>query len=268
MTATVATADVDSVVKRADTLFARKRGDDPAPPEYVKAIADAVRPLLGQPVAAPVDDVQVKQLLADKQRLDDLAGELRKQADSRAKVIDRQVREIADLKQQLATADEDARRRIDAAVGAMETPLRAAQDEVEKLRHALTLRTTEVDEARAERDTARAQLRDKPAGADGQLQAENAELADQLAQAQEQLANTRRNLELANRTLDEIADEQESQPAHAHQYPVDLATGQRGPCSCRKPWIRDLAEGEEVVPDVEPLDQLFARIRNELGEAS
>lgn len=274
MTATMPHADaldVDGLFKRIDARYARKAGDDPAPAAYIKAFADAIRPHLGQP-AAPADDAQTKALRADNGRLSDLAEELRKQADTRGNVIDRQAREIADLKRQLDAADEDTRGRIDAAVTAMETPLKAAHDEIEKLRHALTLRTTEIDEARAERDTARAQLRDRPAGADstagGQLQTENAELADQLAQIQEQLSLARRDLTAANRTLDEIADEESSRPvvAHRHEYEVDPRTGEHKPCRCDKPWIRDLEDGDEVVPDVEPLDALFDRIRAEWPE--
>jgi DNA repair exonuclease SbcCD ATPase subunit len=271
VTATVARPDLVDVLKRADGQYAKRAGDDPAIPEYLTALATAVRPLLGQPAAGPVDDVQVKQLLDDKQRLGDLAGELRKQAESRAKVIDGQTREIADLKRQLDAADEDTRRRIDAAVGALETPLRTAQDDADKLRQALTLRTQELDEARAERDTARAQLRDKPGpdlAAVGQLQTENSELADQLAQAQGQLSLANRSLELANRTLDEIADE-EPAAAHVHHYPVDGPGEEAQPCVCGQPYPRSYAhaEFEDIVPDVEPWGDLFGRIRDQVGEA-
>jgi hypothetical protein len=237
--------DIDGLFKRIDARYARKAGDDPAPAAYIKAFADAIRPHLGQSVAAPVDDVQVKQLLADKQRLSDLAEELRKQAETRGGVIDRQVHEIAELKKWAS-----------------------------ELKH-------HVDEARAERDTARAQLRDRPiddtvrqklaaAAADVTVKEKLAAAAEQVAQLTEQLAAANRDLALANRTLDEIADEEANRPdagPHRHLYELDPATGQHKPCECKQPWIRGLVdEGEPVVPDVEPLDQLFARIRSEWPE--
>lgn len=160
MTATIAAADLDVAVRRADDRWARRHGDEPAAPEYLKQITDAVRPLLTQPVAAPSDDSRVKQLLFDKQRLQDLVDELRKHVAARDKALDRQAREIAALKQDLATAEEDTRRRVTAAAATLEAPLKAARDEVDKLRQALTLRTTELDVARAERDTARSRVRD------------------------------------------------------------------------------------------------------------
>jgi hypothetical protein len=193
-------------------------------------LADAVRVQIITPLTAGgrpvVDDVQVKQLLADKQRLEDVVADLRKQVVGHGKTVERQTRELHELK-------------------------------------------NDLDEARAARDTAVAQLRDRPAaGVDAsvldQAQRDNARLADELAQ-------TRRNLELANRTLDEIADEDASRPAvaHRHEYEVDPRTGEHWPCPCGKPWIRDLIHDDEpVVPDVEPWDALFDRIRAELGEAS
>lgn len=223
MTATVPKIpDPLLVLRRAEQ---RHTGEEPGDLTH---LADAVRDLIIAPLTAgsapAVDDVQVKQLLADKRRLEDVIAELRKVVDGHARSYEREKAASGELKKQL-------------------------------------------DEARAERDTARAQLRDRPdTGVDpsllDQAQRDSARLADELACA-------RRDLAMANRTLDEIADEQADQPAHVHQYPVDLATGQRGPCSCHKPWIRDLTEDDEpVVPDIEPLDQLFARIRTELQETT
>lgn len=161
MTATIApAADLDGVIRRADSRWARRHGDEPAAPEYLKQIIDAVRPLLGQPAAAPADDSQLDQLLFDKQRLQDLVDELRKHVAARDKTLDRQARELAALKQDLATAEEDTRRRVTAAAATLEIPLKTAQDKVTELYVALKLRTKELDEARAERDTARARLRD------------------------------------------------------------------------------------------------------------
>lgn len=278
MTATVAKIpDPLTVLTRAER---KATGEEPGDLGH---LAEAVRTQIIMPLTAGgtpvVDDVRVKQLLADKQRLDDLVIELRKMAETRGNVIERQTREIAELKksaselkQHLATANSDTQRRIDAAVGAVTESWATRGDEVDKLRHAMKLRTTELDEARAERDTLAAQLRDKPAAPDlaavGQLQTENAELADQLAQAQEQLATTRRDLELANRTLDEIADE-EPAAAHVHHYPVPGPGEEARPCVCGQPYPRSYADAEfeEVVPDVEPWGDLFGRIRDQVAEA-
>jgi len=265
--------DVLAVLKRTDGQFARRSGDDPAAPDYLKALADAVQPLLvnGKPATAKpaVDDVQVKQLLADKERLEEVTAGLRRDLAARGKGTEAQAREIAELKAKLAAADEDTRRRIDAAVAAIKGTADAMAAKVDELRKALTLRTAELDDARAERDTARAQLRDRPAaGVDAsvldQAQRDNARLADELAQ-------TRHNLELANRTLDEIADEEAGRPAAVHRHRYELAAPGEIPedCECGQPWIRDLVEEEdEVVPDVEPWAALFDRIRDEWPEAS
>lgn len=49
MTATVSTGpDVASVLKRADARYNHRRGDDPAPSEYLDALVLAVNPLLDQ----------------------------------------------------------------------------------------------------------------------------------------------------------------------------------------------------------------------------
>jgi len=270
----VTAVDVLAVLKRTDGQFARRSGDDPAAPDYLRALADAVQPLLvnGKPAAAKpaVDDVQVKQLLADKERLEEVTAGLRRDLAARGKGTEAQAREIAELKAKLAAADEDTRRRIDAAVAAIKGTADAMAAKVDELRKALTLRTAELDDARAERDTARAQLRDRPAaGVDAsildQAQRDNARLADELAQ-------TRHNLELANRTLDEIADEEAGRPAsarHWHQFEVDPRTGEHHPCRCGQPWIRALVEDdEEIQPDIEPWAALFDRIRDELGEVA
>lgn len=260
--------DVLDVLKRTDGQFARRSGDDPATPEYLKKLADAVRPLVvnGKPAPAlpAVDDVQVKTLLADKQRLEDVAVELRKQAESRGKVVDAQKREIAELKQRLAAADADTKRRIDAAVGAITTATGAVGGKVEELRAQLAAKDRETNEARAERDTARAQLRDaeaQPHGGVELMQSDLARLANELAAAQ-------RDRDAANRTLDEIADEQAARPdeTHACRWPLAEPGTEPGPCACGKPWPRSAAlfEVEEVVPDVDPWADLFGRIRGEV----
>lgn len=233
MTATVTRPDVVDVLRRADGQFAKRAGDDPANPEYLTALATAVRPLLGQSTAAPakVDDVQVKQLLADKQRLETVVEEQRKILQSSGKEYDRIARE------------------------------NAAKDR-------------EINEARAARDTAVAQLREQgtsPHGALQLAQEDNVRLADELAAVQEQLSTTRRDLAAANKTLDEIADEEAGQPtpAHVHLYAPTKPGEQPGPCACKHPYPRAFEfDDDEVQPDVEPWSRVFDRIRAQLDEVT
>ncbi|MGW4525138.1 hypothetical protein [Amycolatopsis sp. NPDC004378] len=313
MTATVAAPTIDSVLKRTDAQWARRFGDDPAPPEYLAAHAAALRPLLEQNGGPGVDAEEVARLRSEsdargriiaqrdatieglkerlaKARQAGTAGvervtrerdEARRQlADARAQgtggaaaaEVESLTREVAELKEKLAAADEDARRRIDAAVGAVTAATDGMAGKVDELRRALAAKDREINEARAERDTARGQLRDAAPAADtSRLTAEIAELKQQLATQGQQLAAATRDLALANRTLDEIADEEADRQAavpHRHQFEVDLKTGKHANCECGQPWIRDLAEdGDPVVPDVEPLAVMFDRIRAEVAEA-
>lgn len=266
MTATAAPpADVTSVVRRADTLYAKRFGDDPAPPEYVKAIADAVRPLLGQPGAAPAKvDGQAKALAEDNARLEEIVAELRRQIGVGDKAMDKLAREITNLKTQngaletkLGEAVEDTKRRVDAAVNAIQTVVTTLRDEAEKYHQKLAAKDREINEARAERDTATAQLRDRPAAAPSgeleQLRTDNARLL--------------RDLTAANRTLDEIADEEADAPAHIHHYPAPGPGQPLQPCACKQPYPRDPASFEvadEEVPDVEPWSAVIGQVRGEL----
>jgi HAMP domain-containing protein len=232
VTATLAPT-VDSVLRRADGRWASRTGDEPAPPEYLAALATALRPLLEQS-GAPGTDVE------------ELAR-LRSEFDARGRIIAQRDKTIEDLTEKLAKA------RLAGTAG------------VERV-------TRERDEARQQLADARAQLADgAPAAEVERLAAEIAELKQQLAAEGERLAAVTRDLAMANATLDEIADEESSRPAaapHRHQYEVDLKTGERKPCECEQPWIRDLVEDDEPVePDVEPLTELLNRIRVEAAEA-
>lgn len=236
MTATFTAVDLDVAVKRADGRWATRNGDEPASLDYLKHMADAVRPLLGQP-SGPVDDVQVQQLLADKQRLNDLAEELRKQADTRGKVIDRQTRDLAALKKQLTDAETDSRRRIDAAVSAVTADGEKLREEADRLRQALVLRTGELDEARVGvADLQAAELVE-------QLKADNAALAEQLAVAQQAAP-------------------------HHHQYVVDAPGSEPRPCECGQPYPRTVVVTEPVKPSTpEPWADLFGQIRADARKA-
>ncbi|HET6290472.1 MAG TPA: hypothetical protein VFG15_27460 [Amycolatopsis sp.] len=221
--------DVLDVLKRADSRYVRNTPDDPAAPEYLKALADSVRPLVvnGKPAAAlpVVDEEQMQKLQVDKRRLDARVTELRSMVATRDGSLDK------------------------------------LKSTVEALKIDLVQLKTELNEARAERDTARGQLRDaeaRPNGGVELLQADNARLANDLAAAQRDLAN-------ANATLDAIADEQAA-AVHVCQWPVAEPGTEPGPCACGKPWPRSAGvETEEIVPDVEPWDALFGQIRGEVA---
>jgi hypothetical protein len=234
MTATVATPTLDSVLKRADAQYARRNGDDPASPEYLAALAKAARPLLEQ-TGGTVPGVDLEEL-----------DRLRSESDARGRLLDDRAAEIVEL--------------------------------TTKLERARSVGTTSVERLTRERDEARQKLADAlaqvadgaPAAEVERLTREVAELKQQLADEGERLAATTRDLALANQTLDEIADEEANRPAaapHRHQYEVDPVTGEHRPCDCGQTWIRDLVDdGEPVVPDVEPLAELFARLRAEWPE--
>jgi len=263
MTATIAAADVDVTVKRADGRWASRNGDEPASPDYLKHMADAVRPLLGQPPAGPVDDVQVKQLLADKERLDDLVDELRKQADTRGATIDRQARQIQDLRRDLDAADAEARRRVDAAASTMEEPLRVAEKEANRLREALVLRTQELDDARA-------QLRNRPAAdpTREKLVAAAAEVT-----TREKLAAAGADVERLTAEVARLTERLAAReiPEHSCLYPIAEPAAEPGPCEvCQRPYPRsaDAYELEDdVPPTVEPWAALFGQIRAEAEKA-
>jgi hypothetical protein len=237
MTATIAASDLDGVVKRADDRWARRQGDEPASPEYLEVIVNAVRPLLGQPVTGPVDDVQVKQqLLADKQRLADLVDELRKQADARGKIVERQARELTALKQDLGAAGVDARRRVDAAAEAMQAPLKAAQDEVDRL----TALTTELSSTVKARGAI--------------IERREADVAQ------------------LHGTVDELRAKltavEQAKPPHQHRYVVDAPGTEPRPCACGQSYPRAAIATEDVEPSApEPWAELFGQIRDEAKKA-
>lgn len=86
MTATLnshSLADVRRLLERADRRFAHRTGDDPATPEYLTALVDAVASMLGNaPASAPAADVEV-------QRLTDLVAEFRKRDEAASRSIER-----------------------------------------------------------------------------------------------------------------------------------------------------------------------------------
>jgi hypothetical protein len=169
-------------------------------------------------------------------------------------VDDAQVKQLQFDKQRLDDLVTELRKHVTARDKTIDRQVQQVTD----LKH-------QLDEARAERDTATAQLREQgpaPDGALAQAQADNARLADELACA-------RRDLRWANKALDEIADDEASRPAivHVHQH-LTAGPGEFPEnCACGHPWPRNPTddEPEEVVPDVEPWGDLFGQIRSELG---
>jgi len=241
MTATIAPADLDGVIRRADARWASRHGDEPAAPAYLQQIIAAVRPLLGQPPAGPVDDVQVKQLLADKQRLEDLADELRKQADSRAKVIDGRRREIAELHKQVAERTASLEERV-AAFKLLEKDLAAAREQLAAAGADVERLTAHVTEL------------------DSQVQARGAIIE-------------RRDADVAqlHTTVDELRAKlaaEQATPAHHHRYVVEAPGTEPRPCECGQPYPRAVIVTEAVEPSApEPWAELLGRIRDEAKKA-
>jgi hypothetical protein len=242
MTATIAAADLDGVVKRADDRWARRQGDEPASPEYLEVIVNAVRPLLGQPAAAPVDDGQLRQLLDDKQRLGDLAGELRKQADSRAKVIDGQGREITVLRKQVAESTASLEERV-SAFKLLEKDLAAACEQL------------------------------AAAGADVEhLTALTAELSSTVKARGAIIERREADVAQLHGTVDELRAKltavEQAEPPHQHRYVVDAPGTEPRPCACGQSYPRAAIATEDVEPSApEPWAELFGQIRDEAKKA-
>lgn len=208
MSGAIATVDAKKILERADKKYAAHRGDDPAPDDFLGALAHAVQqqiidPLIAGTAAAPGDP-----------------------------------------------------------------------DELEVLRRKLAGKDAEINHARAERDTARGLLKDATAAPrpDAAVLAEVEQLRDALAKTTTELnavrtalKNTKRDLDYANRTLDELADEHTAAP-HRHAYPIAKPGEDPQPCACREPYPRtNVVEDEfEVRPDVEPFAALLTRVRDEL----
>lgn len=230
MTATLAPTDLDDVVRRADDRWARRHGDEPAAPEYLQQIVAAVRPLLGQPPAGPVDDVQVKQLLFDKQRLQDLVDELRKHVDARDRTIDRQKSALEQVKAELAGAN----RAADST--ALREKLAAAGADIERL----TTLTTELD---------------KQVQARGSI----------IERRENELALQRRT---ADKIRADLAAAQQRAETHHHQYVVDAPGTEPKACECGQPYPRTTIAVEDVKPSPpEPWAELFGQIRAEAKKA-
>ena len=128
MTATISTApDVTGALKRADSRFNRRTGDDPAPAEYIDALAHAVQTLLGKApggATPPVDD-ELADLRHQNGQLADEVERLTQAASAHEAAVtsshadlgkhqrlleerDRRVRELSDRVQELLDALEAA----------------------------------------------------------------------------------------------------------------------------------------------------------------
>ncbi|MEV4052998.1 hypothetical protein AB0J55_17580 [Amycolatopsis sp. NPDC049688] len=133
MTATVTpVADLDGVIHRADARWARRHGDEPAAPEYLKQIVDAVRPLLDQPTAgpdvqaAPAEDTEAlrEQLAAVQAEVDRLYAALAAQAkelgQARAELRNRPPADVVHQRLTAAAGDVTLREKLAAAAGDVE----------------------------------------------------------------------------------------------------------------------------------------------------
>jgi ABC-type transporter Mla subunit MlaD len=236
MTATVID-DVAKVLERADGRWARRQGDEPAVQDYLDVLANAVRTQLGTQLGAPVagggavvvDDVAVKQLRADKERLDDLVTELRRHVDG----ADRNAARLKAKLDAAPTAEglDEARTQRDTARGQL------ADAEADNSRLADQLATTRRDAA------------EKRARLEETIRILDAQLAELRAAAE--------------KTLEEIAA---ADAVHTHQY-ESLGPGQIPlDCECGQPYPRGRrAPVPAGKPDVDPWGDLFGRIRGELA---
>lgn len=165
--------------------------------------------------------------------------------------------ELTRLREESAARGRLLEERGDKGDKALREKLVAAAADIERLNARVTELLRDGDGARADGE---------------RLADEVAELKQLLAREAERLAAVTRDLSAANRTLDEIADEERAQPAaapHRHRYPLDETSGKPLPCECKQLHPHDPAayEVEDVEPDAEPLAALLSRIGAELTEA-
>ncbi|MFL6141599.1 MAG: hypothetical protein ACJ72N_06990 [Labedaea sp.] len=159
--------DLLRTLQRADQRWTTKHADDPAPQAYIQHLADAVTPLI-QPGAAPVD-------------LDTSLN------DAAPSTNDAPIVGVLELERQLAEANDKLEQALQDAAG-----WKAAHDG-RVTTHAETERA--LNQARAERDTARAQLKERNCLLNQQLQAAKEDLAAQAIQVQQPREDLERALE-------------------------------------------------------------------------
>jgi hypothetical protein len=172
VTATIEDQDVAGILTRADARYARRTSDDPAPDDYIRALASAVRTQLGGLASggeAPADDATVRHLRADNERLSEVTADVQRLADDRSRTIDRLQRELkaapkpdalaelkadnSDLANQLAVARTDAESwhsEHDRVKAELEASVEALTEQLAKLRTAAERTLEEITAADAD----------------------------------------------------------------------------------------------------------------------
>lgn len=160
MTATAQRFDALKIAERADKAWCRRTTDEPAPPEYLKIMADAFRPLAeqatGQVLVPPVDESAVKLLQADKQRLEDGVADLRKENVDLLTALRKIERDQAEAKKSVPKPPgvDEARAERDTALGL----LKDARSDNTKLADQLAALRKEYDEQNVDLTAAHAAL--------------------------------------------------------------------------------------------------------------
>lgn len=242
-------ADPVDVLRRADGRWATKRGDDPAPREYLEHLAKFVEPLVQPPkvaVASSTSDAERAQLQQQVAAAEQLSA-------SRGAAVDQLTAELAAAHADRDRASDDfaaAMRRInplDARVDGLTDELAASRDD------ALTARN-ERDAAAAESNSLTKQV--------GQLRADyDSAIADtsKLAELYEQIVRER----------DQLAAQVAVVQAHVCTWESPGPNQRLLPCECGRPFPRYAVEEltDPVKPDADDWALIFARIRSELKGA-
>lgn len=144
--------DVRAVLKRADQRYTTKTGDDPAAPDYIDALALALRPI--------TDDTTPAVDAGELQGLRELVDDQRTRLDDDARTISRQQGEISALKMerdQLAEAPApdpaETRRQVERAVAAGKAEADQLRAQVDELRIDLAAAKKALTDAVKEAET-------------------------------------------------------------------------------------------------------------------
>lgn len=195
-------------------------------------IARADRNWCQQACDDPLDDQRIKHLAAAVQQLiDETPAEL-----------DRVVKELA--------AEHWTAEQLRGQVDRIRADYDTLAGERSQLATANTRLTVELDLLRTQYDNLAADL--------VTAHSDNAELADVLATHVEAVTAA---LNERDRLLEQLA----AAECHRCQWEWDPETGLYYDCDCGRVWPRyELDEGEPVEPELEPLEALMARVREEL----
>lgn len=220
--------DVLSVLERAHQRWAQRQHDEPAAPGYLEHLEKYLRPLLDE--ASKLDG---SASTIDAGELNDLR--------TRIEAAERELATRTAAHDQLAGELQTARTEL----GEVRKQLAAAEGELELVRDERARLVDELGESRQRR------------GHDEQA------VANVLGEAEKHksaAAVLRQKLRRATERLERAEQ-------HEHFYPWPDPAKPPEPCACGRLWPRLLDEDtEEVEPDLEPWDALWARLRVDLAD--